>query len=87
VGGKSSFLNLLYPIIDKNREDKMDISRTQQVSPILSAQRIANDQQVATLKLSQDQIKQQGQSALQLIQSVPQSLPTGNVGQNINIKV
>jgi len=65
----------------------MDISRTQQVSPILSAQRIANDQQVATLKLSQDQIKQQGQSALQVIQSIPQSPPTGNVGQNINIKV
>jgi hypothetical protein len=65
----------------------MDISRTQQVSPILSAQRIANDQQIATLKLSQDQIKQQGQSALQLIQSVPQPSPTGNVGQNINIKV
>jgi len=63
----------------------MDISRTQQVSPILSAQRIANEQQIATLKLNQDQIKQQGQSALQLIQSVPQA--QGNIGQNINIKV
>jgi hypothetical protein len=65
----------------------MDISRTQQVSPILSAQRIANDHQVAALKLNQDQIKQQGQSALQLIQAVPQPTPSGNIGQNINIKV
>jgi hypothetical protein len=63
----------------------MDINRTQQVSPILSAQRTAQAHEVAALKLTKDQIEAQGQSALQLIQSVP--APQGNSGHNINIKV
>jgi hypothetical protein len=63
----------------------MDISRTQQVSPILSAQRIAQTQEVTTVKLANEHIKLEGLSALQLIQSVP--APQGNVGQNINIAV
>lgn len=63
----------------------MDINRTAQVSPVLSAQRTAHQQQIATLKLANDQSKAQGQSALKLIQSIPQA--TGNIGNNINILV
>lgn len=61
----------------------MDINRTQQVSPILSAQRTANAQIIATLKLANEQIKAEGQSVLQLIESVPQA--NGNVGNLLNI--
>ncbi len=63
----------------------MDINRTQQVSPILSAQRTANAQITATLKLANDQIKAEGQSALQLIQSVPQA--SGSIGNLLNVSV
>lgn len=63
----------------------MDINRTQQVSPILSAQRTANAQLVATLKLANEQIKAEGQSALALIQSVPQA--NGRVGNFLNVVV
>ena len=63
----------------------MDINRTAHVSPILSAQRTANAQLVATVKLANDQIKAEGQSALKLIQS---ALPAnGSTGNHINISV
>lgn len=61
----------------------MNIERTIQVSPQLSAQRTATQIQTKTMKMANDQIKAEGQAALQLIQSVPQA--TGNIGNNINV--
>ena len=63
----------------------MNIDRTIQVSPFLSAQSTAAQLETKTLKMANDQIKAEGQAALQLIQSVPQA--TGNIGNNINIAV
>ena len=63
----------------------MDINRTAQVSPTLSAQRIANEHLAATLKLVNDQLKANGEAAVQLIQSVPQA--SGSAGNNINVSV
>ena len=63
----------------------MNIERTAQVSPYLSAAKTAAQLEVATVKLANDAIKTEGQSALQLIQSVPQA--QGNVGNIINVKV
>ena len=63
----------------------MDINRTIQVSPILSAQRTANEHLTATLKLANDQIKAEGQLALTLIQSVAQT--NGRVGNILNVSV
>jgi hypothetical protein len=63
----------------------MDINRTAQISPYLSAQRTASELNVAILKLGNDQIKANGEAALQLIQSLPQAV--GNVGNTINIAV
>ncbi len=56
-----------------------------QISPYLSAQRTASELNVAILKLGNDQIKANGEAALQLIQALPQ--PVGNVGNIINIAV
>jgi len=63
----------------------MDIARTAQVSPVLSAQRTASELETTMLKKVNDQAKADGQAALQLIQSVPQA--NGNIGNNINIAV
>ncbi len=63
----------------------MNIERTAQVSPFLSAQSTAAELETKTLKMANDQMKAEGQAALQLIQSVPQA--TGNIGNNINIAV
>jgi hypothetical protein len=69
----------------------MDIERTQQVSPILSAQRIAAQQEIAALKLSNDISKSQGQASIQLIQAAvgaaTPSQPSASIGNNVNIKV
>lgn len=61
----------------------MNIERTIQVSPHLSAQRTAAQLETKTLKMANEQMKAEGQAALQLIQSVP--LHTGNIGNNINV--
>lgn len=63
----------------------MNINSSAQISPILSAQRTANDLQISILKLGNDQIKAEGEAALQLIQALP--LATENIGNNINITV
>lgn len=63
----------------------MNIERTIQVSPILSAQRTAAQLETKLVKLANDQIKADGQATLQLIQSVPQA--TGNIGKTINVSV
>jgi hypothetical protein len=69
----------------------MDIERTQQVSPVLSAQRIAAQQELAALKLSNDISKAQGQASIQLIQAAvgaaTPSQPSASIGNNVNIKV
>lgn len=68
----------------------MDIERTQNVSPVLSAQRIAAQQQIAAVKLSNDVAKAQGQASVQLIQAAvgaaTPSQPSTSVGNNVNIK-
>ncbi len=61
----------------------MNIERTIQVSPQLSAQRTAAEVGTKVMKMANDQVKAEGQAALQLIQSVPQA--TGNIGNNINV--
>lgn len=63
----------------------MDSSSIQQLSTQLSSQQLATNLQVATTKLSNNQIKAQGEAVIQLLNSVPQ--PTETVGNNINIKV
>lgn len=63
----------------------MDINGIAQLSTNLSAQRTASELHVAILKLGNDQIKAEGEAALQLIQALPQSV--GNVGNTINIAV
>ncbi|MCX4192331.1 hypothetical protein [Methylophaga sp. OBS1] len=69
----------------------MDIERTQNVSPILSAERIAAQQNIAAIKLSNDAIKAQGQASVQLIQAAvgaaTPAQPSANLGNNVNIKV
>jgi hypothetical protein len=69
----------------------MDIERTQQVSPKLSAERIAAQQEIAALKLSNDITKAQGQASIQLIQAAvgaaTPSQPSASIGNNVNIKV
>lgn len=69
----------------------MDIERTQQVSPKLSAERIAAQQDIAALKLSNDISKAQGQASIQLIQAAvgaaTPSQPSASIGNTINVKV
>jgi len=69
----------------------MDIQITQNVSPILSAERIAAQQNIAAIKLSNDAIKAQGQASIQLIQAAvgaaTPAQPSANLGNNVNIKV
>lgn len=63
----------------------MNIERTQQVSPILSAERISSNHAVAAIKLGNNQIKAEGEAALKLLDSVP--TPTATQGNTINIRV
>lgn len=63
----------------------MDINKIAQISTVLSSQRTASELNVAILKLGNDQIKAQGEAALQLIQALPQ--PVANLGNTINIAV
>jgi hypothetical protein len=54
------------------------------VSTSMANQRTGAALEVAVVKLANDNVKAQGQAAVQLIQSVPQ--PQANVGNNINVK-
>ncbi|MTI63501.1 hypothetical protein [Methylophaga sp.] len=69
----------------------MDIERTQNVSPILSAERIAAQHDIAAIKLSNDAVKAQGQASIQLIQAAvgaaTPAQPSASIGNNLNIKV
>ncbi|MDC9728861.1 MAG: hypothetical protein PSN04_05965 [Methyloprofundus sp.] len=61
----------------------MDIERTAQVSPVLSAQRTANTHEMKAVKMANEHIEAEGQAALMLIQSVPAA--TELAGNNINV--
>jgi hypothetical protein len=64
----------------------MNINNTQQPSPYLSSQLVSQAREEAAVsQLHNASLKLEGQTALQLIQSVPAA--QGNVGQNINIAV
>lgn len=63
----------------------MDVNRTAQVSPFLSAQRTASDHAMAAVKLANKQIEAQGAAALALVQSIPQS--DSRIGSQVNITV
>tara|TARA_R110001606_G_scaffold346892_4_gene496031 strand:+ start:58633 stop:58824 length:192 start_codon:yes stop_codon:yes gene_type:complete len=63
----------------------MNINRIAQLSTVLSTQQTTSELHVAILKLGNDQIKAEGEAALQLIQALPQ--PVANVGNTINIAV
>lgn len=61
----------------------MNIERTAQVSPYLSAQRTSAQLDVAVTKLANNNIEAQGQAALQLIQSATKA--QGRLGNNIDL--
>jgi hypothetical protein len=63
----------------------MDVNRIIQVSSFLSNQQLAQQVDVAVLKLANDQIELQGESVMQLIEALP--APSATVGQIINIQV
>jgi hypothetical protein len=63
----------------------MNTGAIAQFSTALSNQRTNAELEVAVVNLAKDNMKLQGQAAMQLIESIPQ--PQGNVGNNINIKV
>ena len=62
----------------------MDIERTAQVSPVLSAQRTANTHAMKAVKMTNEAVEAEGQAALMLIQSVPSA--DGMVGNSVNVK-
>lgn len=63
----------------------METTNVAAMATQLSVQQSAQQQMVATLKLSNDQIKAQGQAVLQLLDAVP--IPQANLGNIINVKV
>ncbi|HAD29961.1 hypothetical protein C9933_00820 [Methylophaga nitratireducenticrescens] len=63
----------------------MDTTNVAAMASQLSVQQSAQQQMVATLKLSNDQIEAQGQAVLKLLDAVP--VPQGNLGNIINVKV
>lgn len=63
----------------------MDTTNVAAMASQLSVQQSAQQQMVATLKLSNDQIEAQGQAVLKLLDAVP--VPQGNLGSIINVKV
>jgi len=63
----------------------METTNVAAMATQLSVQQSAQQQLVATLKLSNDQITAQGQAIMKLLDAVP--LPQGNVGNIINVKV
>jgi hypothetical protein len=62
----------------------MSIDSTTALSPLLSAQKTANDLNVATVKLANEQIEAQGAAALALIQAIPQI--NDRIGSNLDVR-
>lgn len=63
----------------------METTNVAAMATQLSVQQSAQQQMVATLKLSNDQIEAQGQAIMKLLDAVP--VPQGNIGNLINVKV
>ncbi|MCB2428211.1 hypothetical protein [Methylophaga pinxianii] len=63
----------------------METTNVAAMATQLSVQQSAQQQMVATLKLTNDQIEAQGQAVLKLLEAVP--MPQGNLGNLINVKV
>ncbi|HAO25907.1 MULTISPECIES: hypothetical protein [unclassified Methylophaga] len=63
----------------------METTNVAAMATQLSVQQSAQQQMVATLKLSNDQIEAQGQAVLKLLDAVP--MPQGNLGNIVNVKV
>lgn len=63
----------------------METTNVAAMATQLSVQNSAQQQLVATLKLTNDQIAAQGQAVMKLLEAVP--MPQGNLGNVINVKV
>jgi hypothetical protein len=63
----------------------METTNVAAMATQLSVQNSAQQQLVATLKLTNDQIAAQGQAVMKLLDAVP--MPQGNLGNLINVKV
>ncbi|MDO8825108.1 hypothetical protein [Methylophaga sp.] len=63
----------------------METTNVAAMATQLSVQKSAQQQMVATLKLTNDQIAAQGQAVMKLLDAVP--MPQGNLGNVINVKV
>ncbi|ODN66922.1 MULTISPECIES: hypothetical protein [Methylophaga] len=63
----------------------METTNVAAMATQLSVQNSAQQQMVATLKLTNDQIAAQGQAVMKLLDAVP--MPQGNLGNVINVKV
>lgn len=63
----------------------METTNVAAMATQLSVQNSAQQQMVATLKLTNDQITAQGQAVMKLLDAVP--MPQGNLGNVINVKV
>jgi hypothetical protein len=60
----------------------MDISS---LGPLPSVTKLQQQKDVAVLKMANDQMKQEGKNAIQLIQSVPNASPGGPVGSKLDV--
>lgn len=65
----------------------MDIQGTQStvLSQMLGATQVSQAHETAVLKMANDQIKQNGANALQLVQSVPTPSPNGSLGHHLDV--
>jgi hypothetical protein len=63
----------------------METTNVAAMATQLSVQKSAQQQMVATLKLTNDQIAAQGLAVMKLLDAVP--MPQGNLGNVINVKV
>lgn len=55
------------------------------LSQMLGAGQTSQAHEAAVLKLANDQIKQNGENALQLVQAVPKPGPNGNLGHHLDV--
>lgn len=55
------------------------------LSQMVGAGQVQQQHQAAVLKLANDQVKQNGENAMQLLQSVPKPAPSGPLGQHLDV--
>lgn len=66
----------------------MEISATNSasvLSQMLGSSKTPQGHEAAVLKMANDQMKQNGENALQLLQAVPKPEPTGSVGRHLDV--